>query len=217
MLPSEKQRREISSNAQGTKERLKSLAGSVPAESLSRVDKVARTKLVADFQSVLKEFERSAARYATAINSYEPQEEKAVGGAGVAGGGGSSDPFGTSAARENDPLLEAAREAERQRVEQQLEFNTAMLDEREEGIQDIAQQIGEVNEIFTDLATLVNEQGTMIEDIESNIVDTRAHTEGAEEQLIKAAKSQKSFRNKTMCFCILLLAGFVTLLILSLK
>lgn len=43
-------------------------------------------------------------------------------------------------------------------VNTQLEYNTALIEEREQGIAEIAQQIGEVNEIFQDLAVLVNDQ-----------------------------------------------------------
>lgn len=44
----------------------------------------------------------------------------------------------------------------------EIAFNEAVIDEREQGIQEIQQQIGEVNEIFKDLAVLVHEQGVVI-------------------------------------------------------
>ncbi len=47
-------------------------------------------------------------------------------------------------------------------LENEVVFNEAVIEEREQGIQEIHQQIGEVNEIFKDLAVLVNEQGYMI-------------------------------------------------------
>lgn len=47
-------------------------------------------------------------------------------------------------------------------AENEIAFNEAIIEEREQGIQEIQQQIGEVNEIFKDLAVLVHEQGTMI-------------------------------------------------------
>jgi len=37
-----------------------------------------------------------------------------------------------------------------------------VIEEREQGIREIHHQIGEVNEIFKDLAVLVHEQGYMI-------------------------------------------------------
>lgn len=47
-------------------------------------------------------------------------------------------------------------------LDNEIAFNEAIIDERDQGIQDIQQQIGEVNEIFKDLAVLVHEQGTII-------------------------------------------------------
>jgi len=41
-------------------------------------------------------------------------------------------------------------------------YTEAVIEEREQGIQEIQQQIVEVNEIFRDLAVLVKEQGVFI-------------------------------------------------------
>ncbi|KAI5078758.1 hypothetical protein GOP47_0006429 [Adiantum capillus-veneris] len=68
----------------------------------------------------------------------------------------------------------------------------ALIEERDQGIREIQQQIGEVNEIFKGLAVLVHEQGVMIDDIDSNIETSHAATAQANRQLTKAAKSQKS-------------------------
>ena len=47
-------------------------------------------------------------------------------------------------------------------LDNEIAFNEAVIEEREQGIQEIHTQIGEVNEIFKDLAVLVNDQGVMI-------------------------------------------------------
>lgn len=47
-------------------------------------------------------------------------------------------------------------------LDNEIAFNEAIIEERDQGIHEIQQQIGEVNEIFKDLAVLVHEQGTMI-------------------------------------------------------
>jgi hypothetical protein len=44
----------------------------------------------------------------------------------------------------------------------EIVFNEAIIEEREQGIQEIHQQIIEVHEIFKDLAVLVHGQGAMI-------------------------------------------------------
>ena len=59
-----------------------------------------------------------------------------------------------------------------------------------------------MNEIFQDLAVLVNEQGNMIDDIEANIVSTAVRTKEAQKELTKADKNQKSARNKMVCLAI---------------
>ena len=47
-------------------------------------------------------------------------------------------------------------------MESEIVLNEAIIEERDQGIKEIQQQIGEVNEIFKDLAVLVREQGAMI-------------------------------------------------------
>lgn len=47
-------------------------------------------------------------------------------------------------------------------MENEIAFNEAAIEERDQGIREIQKQIGEVNEIFKDLAVMVHEQGTMI-------------------------------------------------------
>jgi syntaxin 7 len=47
-------------------------------------------------------------------------------------------------------------------LDNEIVYNEAVIEEREQGIQEIQQQIGEVNEIFKDLAVLVHDQGAVI-------------------------------------------------------
>lgn len=44
----------------------------------------------------------------------------------------------------------------------EIAFNEAIIDERDQGIIDIQNEIGQANEIFKDLAVLVHEQGVVI-------------------------------------------------------
>merc|ERR1719155_199407 len=88
------------------------------------------------------------------------------------------------------------RRQEQLQLDNRIEYNDALIEEREQGIVEIQQQIGEVNEIFQDLAVLVNEQGEMIEDIESNIVKTSQQTAAGKKQLKMAEKSQRKLQGK---------------------
>ena len=47
-------------------------------------------------------------------------------------------------------------------LDSDIAFNEAMIEEREQGIKEVEVQIGQVNEIFKDLAVLVHEQGVVI-------------------------------------------------------
>ena len=47
-------------------------------------------------------------------------------------------------------------------LDNEIVFNEAIIDEREQGIEEIQQQINGVPEIFKDLAILVHEQGAHI-------------------------------------------------------
>jgi len=47
-------------------------------------------------------------------------------------------------------------------LDNEIVFNEAIIEERDQGIQEIQHQITEVNEIFKDLAVLVHDQGAML-------------------------------------------------------
>ena len=94
-----------------------------------------------------------------------------------------------------------------------MEFNNALIEEREQGILEIQQQIGEVNEIFQDLAVLVNEQGQMIDDIEADIVSTAVRTKDAQRELTKADKSQRE-RRETEMICLAVVIAVVLIILI---
>lgn len=88
-----------------------------------------------------------------------------------------------------------------------------LIEERDEAIQEISQQIGEVHEIFQDLATLVNDQSGMVDDIADHIGRTAERTQQGREQLVRAERSQRSSRNKQ---CLLFVIGAFALAVLLL-
>ena len=67
--------------------------------------------------------------------------------------------------QDNDaPLLheESRRQQELVRLDHEIEYNEALIADRETSIVEIEQAINEVNEIFRDLGTMVNDQQGMI-------------------------------------------------------
>jgi len=97
---------------------------------------------------------------------------------------------------EKQSLLEASRRDNLLQIENEREFNDAMIQDREEGIKQIESTIIEVNGIFTDLAQIVHEQGFMIDNIESNVESASHNTAEAVVQLRQASKYQRSLAQR---------------------
>lgn len=85
------------------------------------------------------------------------------------------------------------------------------LEDRERAMRQLESDITDVNTIFKDLATMVHEQGEIIDSIESNIESTAVHVETGADQLRQAAVYQNKARKKKI---ILAVVGLVILAIL---
>lgn len=66
------------------------------------------------------------------------------------------------ALRQQQAQLVAQRDRELAAMEAGLAHNAALIEERDQGIREISRQIGEVNEMFQDLAVLINDQGVQV-------------------------------------------------------
>ena len=170
-----KQRENIGAMAKDASLAVKRLAQTVTrggdGDDDARAQHVAQhQKLVKDFHAVLKEFQRAQRTCAERESTFLPQASPRTASYGA--NESSDEREGAHGASEQQALLMDSRRQELMHNEGEMEFNNALIEEREQGILEIQQQIGEVNEIFQDLAVLVSEQGQMIDDIEANIVST---------------------------------------------
>ncbi|XP_078683194.1 syntaxin-12-like isoform X5 [Branchiostoma floridae x Branchiostoma belcheri] len=93
------------------------------------------------------------------------------------------------------------------------ESNLEMIRERETAIRQLEADIMDVNSIFKDLATMVHEQGEMIDSIEANVESAAIHVESGNQQLRQASDYQKKSRRK---LCIILIVGLIALGIIGL-
>ncbi|CAO2832311.1 unnamed protein product [Amaranthus hypochondriacus] len=176
---------------------------------VSASKKIADAKLARDFQAVLKEFQKAQRLAAQRETAYSPFVPKDVPSVRL----GENDEERSSFQRQEQQaqLLESRRQ-EVVLLDNELLFNEAIIEEREHGIQEIQQQIGEVNEIFKDLAVLVSDQGVMIDDISSNIEGSHAATTQGTSQLLKAAKTQKS--SSSLVCLLLVIFGIILLIVI---
>ncbi|KAK3094772.1 hypothetical protein FSP39_006030 [Pinctada imbricata] len=107
-------------------------------------------------------------------------------------GGGFNDGFDDDQTRF---MEEARRREELQAQEQIIEDDLALIQDREERIRQLESDILDVNEIFRDLATMVNEQGETIDSIEANVEKASSHVEAGTQQLSKASEYQVCYES----------------------
>ncbi|KAK0534243.1 SNAP receptor [Tilletia horrida] len=121
-------------------------------------------------------------------------------------------------------LDDAGGEQQQQQQQQQLqgvvegpsqadiEFQEALIAEREAEIREIEGGVHELNEIFRDLANIVQEQGGMIDNIEYNITSIATNTQAADRELVQAHEYQRKAGRRALC--LLLVVGFVIAVVL---
>ena len=86
--------------------------------------------------------------------------------------------------------------------------------ERESEIRNIEQSVGELNELFRDVAHIVHEQGGQIDTIAGNVQDVAQDTRHADLELRSANKYQKNARGKACCLLVII-AVVLVIVILS--
>ncbi|GMJ12514.1 ARABIDOPSIS THALIANA SYNTAXIN OF PLANTS 22, SYNTAXIN OF PLANTS 22, SHOOT GRAVITROPISM 3 [Hibiscus trionum] len=204
-----KTRLHIGQLVKDTSAKLKQASESDHNAEVSASKKITDAKLAKDFQAVLKEFQKAQRLAAERETSYSPFVPQAVLPSSYTAG---EMEIGSDKSAEQRALLVESRRQEVLLLDNEIAFNEAIIDEREQGIEEIQHQIGEVNEIFKDLAVLVHEQGTMIDDIGTHIENSQAATSQAKSHLVKAAKSQRS--NSSLTCLLLVIFGIVLLIVI---
>jgi len=120
---------------------------------------------------------------------------------------------GVKLAVEEEAIPEASPSTSPQRQVQQfqqtlspheLAYQESLIQEREAEIREIETGIHELSEIFRDLGTLVNEQGGMLDNIESNISSVAVDTAGAAEELSTAHDYQRRAGRRAACLLIVI-------------
>ncbi|OCH90458.1 t-SNARE [Obba rivulosa] len=96
---------------------------------------------------------------------------------------------------------------------QELAFQESIIQEREEEIREIETGIHELHEIFRDLGTLVQEQGGMLDNIESNISSIAVDTAGAAEELSTAHEYQRKAGRRALCLMVILVVVIAVVLL----
>lgn len=115
-----------------------------------------------------------------------------------------SNPFGQQQSQEQLRLAS----------QDEVDFQDSLIVEREAEIRNIEQGVTELNELFQDVAHIVNEQGQQLDIIADNVENVRTDARGADVELRSAARYQKNARSKACCL-LLILAVILTVVILA--
>ncbi|KAI8565261.1 hypothetical protein RHMOL_Rhmol03G0245200 [Rhododendron molle] len=155
-----KTRQHIGQLVKETSAKLKQASETDQHTDVSASKKIGDAKLAKDFQSVLREFQKAQRLAAERETAYAPFVPKEV----VSSRSSDTTELEMDSTKSQQfSLLMESRRQEVVMLENEVVFNDAVIEEREQGILEIQQQIGEVNDIFKDLAVLVKEQGVMID------------------------------------------------------
>ena len=98
--------------------------------------------------------------------------------------------------------------------QEEVDFQENLIIEREGEIRQIEQSVGELNELFRDVAHIVREQGDVLDVIDVNVENTLTDTRGADVELRSASRYQKAARSKACCL-LLILAIVLIIVILA--
>lgn len=90
----------------------------------------------------------------------------------------------------------------------------AEIQERHDAVRDIERKLLALQQIFLDMAVLVEAQGDMLDNIETQVSNAVEHVQSGTTALQKAKKLQKNSR-KWMCIAIIILLIIVVIIVLS--
>lgn len=162
-----------------------------------------QSKLNREFQASLKEFQD--------LQRLALEKERASAAASRAALEQSQQQGGDAGAGRQQQLQQ---EELRLAPQSEVDFQESLIIERESEIRNIEQSVGELNELFRDVAHMVHEQGEQLDIISENVQGVRDDTRGADQELRTASRHQKNARNK-MCCLLLILAIVLTIVILA--
>ncbi|KAJ0342470.1 hypothetical protein COL922a_001161 [Colletotrichum nupharicola] len=173
-------------------------------DDLTKQQKYDQSRVSTDFQNALQEFQDIQRK------ALEKQRASVTAARAAKDGEGADASAGTEDRLEQQQQQEAIRLASQDEVD----FQEALIIEREEEIRNIEQGVGDLNVLFRQVAQIVSEQGEQLTSIADNVEDVRDDTRGAQVELRQAARHQKAARNKGCCL-LLILAVILTIVLLA--
>jgi len=189
----------------GTHAETNPLPASYANSARQPTQRYAQQKLSREFQASLSEFQtlqqRALEKQKASVSAARAVQDEGPEAVAAAASGGH---------------LEQQQQQELTRLADQdeVDFQEALIIEREEEIRNIEQGVGDLNVLFTQVASMVHEQGQQLDTIADNVENVRVDTRGADIELRSAARYQKNARSKACCL-MLILAIILTIVLLA--
>ncbi|KAK3946445.1 syntaxin pep12 [Diplogelasinospora grovesii] len=175
-------------------------------EDVTPTQKYMQQKLSREFQTSLSEFQNLQRQ---ALEKEKTSVAAARAAIGAEGGAAAGEEGGATS-----PQLLQQQELARLAPQDEVDFQDALIIEREEEIRNIEQGVGDLNVLFQQVAQIVTEQGAVLDTIANNVENVRDDTHGADRELRSAARYQKNARSKACCL-LLILAVILTIVLLA--
>jgi len=96
----------------------------------------------------------------------------------------------------------------------QITDTVAEIQERHDTVRELERKLLELQQIFVDMAVLIDAQGDMLDNIESQVSSAVDHIQSGTTALHKAKKLQKNSR-KCMCIAIIILLLIVVIIVVA--
>lgn len=166
-------------------------------QSEQRQWRLQKERLQNDFTKALNNFQAAQRTVAQKEKEVIKATKRAGAAAGIAGPG--------QTGNRNLIEIEEGQSEEQQHRNQQMliqeEIDVEQLQEREKAIRQLESDILDVNTIFKDLASLVHDQGEVVDSIEQNIESTHVRVQEGTDHL-RQAETYKAMKRKKICYLV---------------
>ncbi|KAL7944621.1 t-snare, syntaxin [Trichoderma barbatum] len=171
-------------------------------DDLTKQQKYEQTKVSSDFQTALQEFQglqrKALEKERASITAAREAQASEITGAGG----------------EEQLQLQQQQQLSQLAPQDEVDFQEALIIEREEEIRSIEQGVGDLNVLFKQVAQIVTEQGQQLITISDTVENIHESTRGADVETRQAARYQKAARNKGCCL-LLIMAVILTIVLLA--
>ncbi|RYP50761.1 hypothetical protein DL769_010909 [Monosporascus sp. CRB-8-3] len=178
-------------------------------DDVTPTQKYSQQKISREFKAALAEFQTLQR---TALDKQRASVTAAKAALDSAGSPSAADL--SAAGAQQHQQLQVQQEQIHLAPQDEVDFQEALITEREEEIRQIEEGVGDLNVLFQQVAQIVSEQGEQLQTIEDNAINVRDDVRGADYELRSAARYQKNARSKACCL-LLILAVILTIVLLA--